>query len=308
MLSGGYLYGGYKIGDGNFEPWYGERQTNEGGEFSAGYGVPLLSGRAIDKRREALLKAGLVREAVEPSIRAQLLEFVRVATQVYWSWVAAGQSLAARQELLRLAQTRAGQIEERVNAGDLPRIARINNEQLIASRETKVIESQRKLQAAAIKLSLFVRRGNGQPIVPAKSQLPGSFPAHTAAESRQLASDISRALAARPELMELELIAQQVRVELAQAENRLLPKVDARLLASKDVGAAASAKGDKTPFQLEVGLYGELPLQRREAQRQDRVGSCQTRSTGRQTAVCRQQGHRAGARYRFRTRCGICRD
>ncbi len=65
--------------------------------------------------------------------------------------------------------------------------------------------------------------------------------------------------------MELGLIAEQVRVELAQAENMLLPKLDAGLRAAKDVGAAASPKGDKTPFQLEVGLYGELPLQRREA-------------------------------------------
>ena len=45
----------------------------------------------------------------------------------------------------------------------------------------------------------------------------------------------------------------------------MLPKLDAQLLASKDVGAQASPKGDKTPFELEVGLYGELPFQRREA-------------------------------------------
>ena len=66
-------------------------------------------------------------------------------------------------------------------------------------------------------------------------------------------------------MIELGLAAEQVRVELAQAENMMLPKLDAQLLAAKDVGAAASSKGDKTPFQLEAGLYGDLPLQRREA-------------------------------------------
>ena len=167
MFGGGYLYGGYKIGDGNFEPWYGERETNEGGEFAAGFGVPLLKDRSIDKRREALFKAGLARQAVEPAIRAELLEFVRVASRGYWTWVAAGQTVEAQRELLRLAVARVEQVEERVNAGDLARIAHINNDQLIAARETKVIEAERKLQEAAIKLSLFLRNLEGRRRYPA---------------------------------------------------------------------------------------------------------------------------------------------
>ncbi|MGC4006290.1 MAG: hypothetical protein QM811_25490 [Pirellulales bacterium] len=34
--NGGKMTTGYRIGDGDFEPWYGERQTNEGGEFALG--------------------------------------------------------------------------------------------------------------------------------------------------------------------------------------------------------------------------------------------------------------------------------
>ena len=51
---------------------------------------------------------------------------------------------------------------------------------------------------------------------------------------------------------------------MANARNSLLPKVDAAIIASKDVGAITSSKGDKEPFELEAGLYGEMPLQRRE--------------------------------------------
>src|SRR5690606_16922135 len=54
--NGGYVYGGYKIGDGFFQPWYGERETNEGGELSAGFGVPLLKDRTIDKRRAEIMQ------------------------------------------------------------------------------------------------------------------------------------------------------------------------------------------------------------------------------------------------------------
>ncbi len=265
VFRGGYIYGGYKIGDGNFQPWFGERETNEGGEFSAGFGVPLLKDRWIDKRRAGVFQRNLARQAVEPAIRAQLLEFVRVASQSYWLWVAAGRNLKAQRELLQNAKDRVRQIEEKVKAGDLAKIARINNQQLIASRETKVIESERKLQEAAIKLSLFLRNSQGEPIVPDDSRLPASFPDPVSPTADQIEEDIQSAVAASPFLSEIDLLAEQVRVELRNAENMLLPKLDARLQASKDLGAPASSKRDKTPFELEAGLFGELPLQRREA-------------------------------------------
>ncbi len=265
LFHGGYVYGGYKIGDGSFQPWYKERETNEGGEFSIGVGTPLLKDRVIDKRRAELFQAELGLQAVEPAVRAQLLEFVRTASQVYWKWVAAGQALTAQQELLRNAQQRVTQIEARVEAGDLARITRINNEQLIAARETKLIESQRKLQEAAIKLSLFLRDEQGNPVVVQPRQLPADFPQPFPHSDEALDRDIARALEASPALAELNLVIAQASVELRAAENQLLPKLDARALASKDVGAEASDKGDKTPFELEAGLFGELPLQRREA-------------------------------------------
>ena len=265
LFGGGYVYGGYKIGDGKFQPWFKERETNEGGEFSTGLGIPLLQGRVIDTRRAELFKAELARDAVEPAIRFQLLELTRAATQAYWDWVAAGRMLGAQQELLNNAKARVEQIEAKVKAGDLPEIGRINNDQLIAARETKVIESERKLQKAAIKLSLFIRNSQGIPIIPDPSRLPKEFPAPNAYNGDRIDDDIGLALSVSPILQELDLLAEQFAVELRNAENMLLPQLDFQVLASKDVGAPASSTGDKTPFELEAGLYGEVPLQRRKA-------------------------------------------
>src|SRR5690606_12212462 len=92
VYRGGYVYGGYKIGDGNFEPWYGNRETNEGGEFKVGIAFPLLRDRTIDKRRAALAQAQIAREAVEPGVQAAVLGVVQSASQAYWTWVAAGQA------------------------------------------------------------------------------------------------------------------------------------------------------------------------------------------------------------------------
>jgi hypothetical protein len=68
LYSGGEVYGTYRIGDGNFEPWFGERETNEGGEIKAGFSVPLLKDRAIDQRRAKLLASGAQQEQVESNV------------------------------------------------------------------------------------------------------------------------------------------------------------------------------------------------------------------------------------------------
>ena len=45
---GGEVYAGYRVGRGEFQPWYQERQTNDGGEFKAGVQIPLARNRDID--------------------------------------------------------------------------------------------------------------------------------------------------------------------------------------------------------------------------------------------------------------------
>jgi outer membrane protein TolC len=265
LLGGGDVFARYKLGRGHFHPYSYDEETNRGGEFSAGLGFPLLKDRLIDKRRSGVSQAALARAAVEPAVQTQLLEFVREASQAYWYWVATGQALQTHRQLLRLAQDRVQQIEQRIQGGDLQRIARLDNQRLIASRETKVIDAERKLQMAAIKLSLFVRTPEGQPLLPDPTLLPSGFPDYTPPDVEHMQQDIQAALAARPELVELDLLTQQAGVELAQAQNSLLPKFDAVLEASQDVGSAAFVNRSKTPFQLEAGVYGEVPLQRREA-------------------------------------------
>jgi outer membrane protein TolC len=265
LPGGGSLYGGYKLGRGSFSSAWYDQQTNRGGEFSLGIAVPLLKDRLIDKRRSGVSQAALARQAVEPAVQAQLLEFVREGSQAYWYWVATGQALQANQRLLQLAQDRVQQIEQRVDSGDLERIARIDNQRLIALRQTKVIEAERKLQLAAIKLSLFLRTPDGQPLLPDAELLPQRFPAAAPPEIERMQRDIQTALGSRPELVELDLLLRKENVELAQAENLLRPKLDALLEASQDVGDAVFEKDSKGPFQLEAGVYGEVPLQRREA-------------------------------------------
>jgi outer membrane protein TolC len=263
--TGGYVYGGYKLGRGDFPTWYKERQTDGNGEYAVGLGVPLLKDRQIDKRRAELFQADLSSLAVEPMVRSQLILFSRDAAYAYWYWVALGQTLQVARNQLELAEARVQQIALRVERGDLPEIASIDNDRFIASRQTKLIEANRKFQAAAIKLSLFLRTPDGEPLLPDTSQLPADFPPVIDFPETNFEADLAEAVASRPEIRELDLELEKIGVELAAAQNQMLPKLDAIVEASKDIGTPASVTEDKTPFELEAGLLAEVPLQRREA-------------------------------------------
>ncbi|MFO0901622.1 MAG: TolC family protein [Pirellulales bacterium] len=265
LMPGGNVYGAYRIGDGNFPVYYGERETNEGGEFKLGWETPLLRNRSIDDRRAELFQTTLRRQQVDPAVQSLLLDFTFGAADAYWSWVAAGLSYEAQRELLRVTIDRNEQFVERVKREDLAEIELVQNERLIASREAKVIEARRKLQQATIKLSLYLRDEMGRQVLPSPSLLPAKFPEPTPPQEGMFTAEVDRALTQRPELVELDLQRQLAEVDLAVGENLRLPELNAIVLASKDVGASATKKNERGPFELEAGLYFEVPLQRRKA-------------------------------------------
>jgi len=55
-----------------------------------------------------------------------------------------------------------------------------------------------------------------------------------------------------------------VEIELQYARNLTRPKIDFKGFAGQDLGARASSKGDKSPFELNLALMAEMPVQRRE--------------------------------------------
>lgn len=262
---GGYLSAGYRVGRGSFEPWYKELETNKGGETKLSYVQPLLQGRAIDPARVALFQAGLKQEAVGPEIQRSMLNYCYEAADVYWNWVALGSTLAAQEELLKLAQTRAAQLEELVAAGKNKAIDLIFNQQLLAERELKVIETRQKYRELSVKLSLYLRDEMGSPLYPAPEWLPESFPKLEPLPPGDFDADMAAASTRRPELRLISIDMQQVTWDLRLAQNQTLPQLDWVSEASQDTGPRATSLNDKGQFELDVGLQGEVPLQRRKA-------------------------------------------
>ncbi len=266
LFGGGSVFGGYRLGTGNFPEWYGDRRTKLGGEFKAGATIPLAQNRNIDDRRAGLRRNAWDVQSVEPEIQAQLIAFIQSASITYWNWVAAGQNVRIAEELLKNATERTDNLRTRVKQGDAPPIELVDNERLIVSRRTKLIDARRKFQQSAYKLSLFLRDESGQPRVIDESHLPREFPQADDPSQRHLDADIQSAVANRPELRALAILREQLNIDYAAAQNLCLPQVDAVLVGSQDVGTPANPKkDDKSPFELEGGLFASVPLQRRKA-------------------------------------------
>ena len=266
LFGGGSVFGGYRIGTGNFPVYYGERATKLGGEFKAGATIPLAQNRNIDDRRAGVWRGNWEVQSVEPEIQAQLIAFIQAASIAYWNTVAAGQNVRIAEDLLKNATERNDGLRRRVEQGDAPEIELTDNQRLIVSRRTKLIDARRKFQQSTYKLSLFLRDESGQPRVIDEARLPREFPQADDPSQRNFDADIQSAIANRPELRALAILREQLNIDLANAQNLCLPQVDAVLVGSQDVGNAADPKkDDKSPFELEGGLIASVPLQRRKA-------------------------------------------
>jgi len=99
--------------------------------------------------------------------------------------------------------------------------------------------------------------------VPSEASVP-KFPSLRNPAPEMLNAEISRAQQNRPQLMALDLQYQKLRVDYAEASNLTRPGLDAQLIGSQDVGQPTSKKRDKSEFELEAGLFFDVPLERRK--------------------------------------------
>lgn len=263
---GGYASAGYRIGRGNFEPWYKERQTNDGGEFKIGIVQPLLQGRAIDPMRVELFQSNLRRQAVAPEIQNQILIAGQEAARSFWMWVEIGNVLKAQERLLDIAIQRGEQLERSLAAGAVANLQVSLNAQQIYDRKIKVNDTRQKFRDTAFKLSLFLRDEFGNPLLVPPEWLPEDFPLVKPLPPGDFDVDLQNALAVRPELQLINLDLQALRWDLTLARNQMLPNVDFTVQSVQNVGQGTSAINDKGEFQLEAGVIGGVPIQRRKAQ------------------------------------------
>jgi outer membrane protein TolC len=268
-LWGATFVAGYRVGRGRPLPdYYGEHETLPGGEVRAGLVVPLLRGGPIDARRARSWRAEQAIVAEEEGMAARRLGMQREAAHAYFRWVAAGLRVRIASDLLALAQTRDAQVRARVDAGAIPPIEALENQRTIVARRQTLIAAIRGLERAAIALSLYVRRADGSPRVPAATEVPLDLVSESRApdpiDERRA---IRRAWESRPELDRYRALVEQSRIELEHANNAILPRVDLALGTSVDLGDVDEPDEQARLGQpvVEGSILVSIPLQNRDA-------------------------------------------
>jgi len=268
-------FAGWRWGQGNFPVYYGDRKTGEGGELQAGIVVPLLQNRPIDPRRARLRIAQITENLAEPTIRRARLDFFRLAAQAYWSWQVAGAQYRIAAELLQLAVVRQQLFDVQLAEGKISESPVALNLRLVASRREALRAAERLLQQNALRLSLFLRDENGEPVVPPSDWLNPDFLQIRPLPPRPegLADDVQLALRLRPELVRFQLEKQRRTVEWQLADNQLLPTLNLTLQGAQDLGAAKKTFTGTGVFDTarttgEIGALFELPLPLRNARGQ----------------------------------------
>jgi outer membrane protein TolC len=259
-------FANYRGGYGDFPSYSGGNKTADGGEFRAGVNLPLLRDGSIDRARANVQQAALNRDAVEPFVERQRLDFQRAAARVYWAWLAAGERLRLVRQLAKLAETRDEQIGKLVGEKLAARIDRADNLQNLLGRNAGLVDAEQAFLQATIELSLFYRDDKGQPLLANLERLP-RFPQLMEPDGAELEQAVTLALDRRPELRRLRLQQQAAEVELRLAQNQMLPGLNAFVAGVTDVGAGKPSQGpgrlDRSG--LEVGLEFQIPVQRSDA-------------------------------------------
>ncbi len=250
------FFGGYRLGLGKIQPYYGERETWSAGELRAGATIPLIRNGPIDRRRANVARAELGLSMAGLSKEQQSLELTKLASIRYWEWIAAGRRRSIVRSLLEIAQMRDRQLAIRSKAGDVAEFDRQENTRALIMRQGLSVAAQRSLEQSAFELSLYLRDASGNPVIPDESRL-GSFD-----DPSTLPDDsVEVALARRPEVKRLIDQRQQIDIELRLQKNQLLPAFDLGFAVSGDIGnAARPAAASLGPTEFEVNAMLDVPL------------------------------------------------
>lgn len=266
-------WAGYQVGVGR-RPYYnttldsildvddrvGSRDVRSAaGTLTAGLTLPLWRDRGIDRRRANLRQTRMELDRMKDVRDAELLTLEVEAATKYWTWVANGLRLEIEQTLLELAQERDEALARRIELGALDPLAGVDNRRLILDREGRVVAAERAFQQAGLELSLYLRDGNGNPIVAGPERLPGQLPAMVAPDpGSNIETEIAEALDRRPDRRARTTLRSQADVELRWAKNQRSPRVELSAWVSRYMGRPLIPEFSRN--NAVIALLFEIPI------------------------------------------------
>jgi outer membrane protein TolC len=277
-IFGAQLSAGYKISQGEFAVYDLKNETGSAGEWRLGLDIPLLRNSWIDLRRSRIDIAEFGKLGAEQNLSQQELETLRQLRQRYWTWVGALQQVQIQKALLELARVREKQLAESVRLGDTPDIDLVDNARAITQRESALFAAQRQIDKAALELSLYARKPDGEfEFWSEKNTNALNFPSLIQLKTESLNQAIKQAPENHPEILRQKTAIDQATVEQRLARNQLLPKLDAFATTYTEMGSLPQQQGLN---EVRAGILFEFPIPNRSS-----IG----RSDSAETQVIRQE-------------------
>lgn len=263
----GRIFGGYRVGDGEFPLYADELNVLDGGELRFGLGLSLLRYRGLDPDRLAVANETLGVEQADIEALGAKFAVQRTAMRAFKEWLAAGEALGVYQSLLLIAEDRNDALIERVTRGDAAEILLVENRQNLIRREALVIEAERRFLNASNNLALFVRAPDGGPLRLSDVNFETSFPPLRDDVLEDVSGRIADAQLERPEIRILETEIEKARNTAQLRRNETLPQLDLTYEVSRDFGDlrrfGVSSDLSRRGTDNVLGLELSVPLQNR---------------------------------------------
>lgn len=257
------VFGGYRLTDGYVPLYDGRAETLSRGELRLGVRMPLLQDLTIDAARAGRTRASIDLEVASGQVDATTLEIARLGAQAYFRWVIAGRALGVTQRMLELAETRNVQLQRLAAAGSIALIEARENERVLHQRRARAVVAAQRMAQAAVQLSLYLRDSRGAPLVVDASRLPTASDVQSAlpASTDEL---LAEAVDRRPEIRVVRSQVERALVNGRLARNGRLPRLDAQLAVSRDLGSGTADQSTRLSGSLvEASLTLTAPVPNR---------------------------------------------
>lgn len=256
------FFGGYRQGNGFFPVYEDKLETLNNGEFFTGFKAPILRDRAIDSARGEIQQADTLIEQTREELAFTELQLLTETALAYWAWVGAGLKLQVYEQLLEITRNRDEAVRENVRLGQAPEVEQVDNERLIIQRQASVVSARRYLEQTALKLSVYYRDTNGEPLTLPLTSSPLSIPE---LNPESLPDPDSSALFWADNHPEVKIFQKELELQsinLKLAKNQRLPSLDFTASVSRDQGDGSKAdEQTEARFLLEF----EFPFLNRKA-------------------------------------------
>lgn len=235
--------------------------TGEDGEYFASINAPLLRDAWYNQSSVREKLAGYNVNRVYNNYRLAAIDILLQANTTYWDWLASQNKLKIEKLLYKNAEFRLDAVEKMAKSGDLAMIDITEAKQELKMREGRVYYAERQYQNYAYQLSWFLWDRNSSQTTNVLSCPPHEFKVNLLSKKDyEPKTGKIIALQKRPELKNIQILAQIADVERSFAKNDLLPELDIFLKAGSQQGA-----GSINGMSVKSGVSFSLPIQRREA-------------------------------------------